>query len=121
MRDINQEKKAAKDWLTKTKGEMSEDALIYLAATGFDRSENCQSAKHCEEGACYCIQATFPTPDHYHLYLNLRQQYLKWLKLGIIAGSLDEKTFSRLKKERRNLNENRKIKRKSKTNLSRHL
>ena len=110
MMDINQEKKAAKDWLSRTEGEMSEDALIYLAATGFEHSENCRSAKHCEEGICSCIQATFPTRDHYQLYLDLRNQYLKWLKFGILTAATDNKTFSKLKKERRRLNEIRKIK-----------
>ncbi len=110
MMDINELKKAANDWLNKTDGEMSEDALIYLAATGFEHSETCHSAQHCEEGICACIQATFPTPDHYQLYLDLRRQYLKWLKFGILTAAIDNKTFSKLKKERRRLNENRKIK-----------
>ncbi len=101
--DMNQ----AKLWLNKTEGEMSEDQLIYLVATGFEECPDfCASKKYCEDGACACIRATFPTPDHYHLYLSLRKLFLDWTKQGIIAGSINKEVFLKLKEARRKLDEN---------------
>lgn len=89
MIDIRQDMKQAEAWLEKANGEMSEEQLIYLAATGFvECSDFCGSKEYCEDGACACIRATFPTPDHYHCYLLLRQRFLGWTKTGLVAGAL---------------------------------
>ena len=106
MIDMRKDMKEAETWLDNTEGEMSEDQLIYLAATGFvECPDFCGSKKYCEDGACACIRATFPTPDHYHFYLALRQTYVGWMKQGIVAGSVDKEAFYELK-ARRKLNEN---------------
>ena len=105
MIDINEDMKQAEVWLNNTEGEMSEDQLIYLAATGFeDCPDFCGSKKYCKDEACACIRATFPTPDHYHCYLLLRSKFLEWTKQGIIAGAIYKDAFDELK-ARRKLNE----------------
>ena len=106
MIDMRKDMKEAEAWLDNTEGEMSEDQLIYLAATGFvECPDFCGSKKYCEDGACACIRATFPTPDHYHCYLLLRQRFLDWTKQGIVAGALYKEAFDELK-ARRKQNEN---------------
>jgi len=106
MIDIREDMKQAEIWLNKTEGEMSEEQLIYLAATGFEECPDyCGSKKYCEDGACACIRATFPTPDHYHFYLALRKQFLEWIKQGIVAGSVNKEALSKLEEARRKLNE----------------
>ena len=95
MIDLNEDMKQAEAWLNNTEGEMSEDQLIYLAATGFeDCPDFCGSKKYCKYEACSCIRATFPTPDHYHLYLLMRSQAIEWLKQGIIANAVSKEAFS---------------------------
>ena len=106
MIDINEDMKQAEVWLGETEGEMSEDQLIYLAATGFEECPDyCGSKQYCEDEACACIRATFPTPDHYHLYLILRDQFIQWMKQGIIASSVSKEAFNKLREARRKLNE----------------
>ena len=105
MIDIRKEMRRAEAWLDNSEGEMSEDQLIYLAATGFECVDSCQMKKYCKDEACACIRATFPTPDHYHFYLALRSQYLAWMKQGIIAGSISKDAFDEIK-ARRKRNEN---------------
>ena len=109
MIDMRQDMKQAEVWLNKNEGEMSEDQLIYLAATGFECVDSCQSKKYCKDEACACIRATFPTPDHYHCYLLLRSKFLEWTKQGIIAGAIYKDAFDELK-ARRKLNETSKTK-----------
>ena len=47
MIDIRQDMKQAEAWLEKTNGEMSEEQLIYLAATGFlECSDFCGSKEY---------------------------------------------------------------------------
>ena len=105
MIDLNEDMKQAEVWLNNTEGEMSEDQLIYLVATGFeDCPDFCGSKKYCKDEACACIRATFPTPDHYHCYLLLRSKFLEWTKQGIIAGAIYKDAFDELK-ARRKLNE----------------
>ncbi len=95
MIDLKEDMKQAEVWLNNTEGEMSEDQLIYLAATGFeDCPDFCGSKKYCKDEACSCIRATFPTPDHYHLYLLMRSQAIEWLKQGIIANAVSKEAFS---------------------------
>ena len=101
MIDMRQDMKQAEVWLNETEGEMSEDQLIYLAATGFECVDSCQSKKYCKDEACACIRATFPTPDHYHFYLTLRSHFIDLMKRGIIAGSFNTDAFDELKARRK--------------------
>lgn len=102
MIDTQKDMKQARSWLNTAEGEMSEDQLVYLAATGFQTCPDfCGSEKYCEDGACACIRATFPTPDHYHCYLLLRSKFLGWTKQGIIAGAIYEDAFDELKARRK--------------------
>ena len=86
--DIEKEKQAARDWLNTTEGEMTVDALIYLAAHGIDDCPDyCTSREVSDDDACRCIRSVFPSPEHYHMYLNLRRQFIDWTKLAIAASA----------------------------------
>ena len=101
--DIEKEKQASRDWLNNTKGEMSTDAIIYLAAHGIsDCTDFCASREVSEDDACRCIRSVFPTPEHYHLYLNLRRQFIEWTKLAIAASAINKSVPTTAQGEKNN-------------------
>tara|TARA_Y100000385_G_C12513048_1_gene392149 strand:+ start:168 stop:494 length:327 start_codon:yes stop_codon:yes gene_type:complete len=89
MIDVRDDKKQAEDWLDNGNGEMDADTLNFIAINGFEDCgrKPCFSAKACGSDACFCVRATFPSREHYQLYLALRERYLMWLKLGLIGAA----------------------------------
>ena len=71
MIDVREDKKQAEDWLDNGNGEMDADTLNFIAINGFENCgrKPCFSAKACGSDACFCIRATFPSREHYQLYL----------------------------------------------------
>ena len=65
------EEREAEVWLNEGNGEMDADALNLIAVTGFNNcgDELCLSQKTVGEDACACVRATFPSRDHYQLYI----------------------------------------------------
>jgi len=115
--DIEKEKQACRDWMNNSKGEMDTDAIIYLAAHGIDDcADYCTSREVSEDDACRCIRSVFPTPEHYHLYLNLRRQFIEWTKLAIAASATNKSVPRDLAQGEKNNEEE-----KSATSSDRHL
>ena len=87
--DQKRDEREAEVWLNEGNGEMDADALNLIAVTGFNNcgDEFCLSQKTVGEDACACVRATFPSRDHYQLYLCLRSRYLEMLKLGLISAA----------------------------------
>ena len=93
MIDVREDKKQAEDWLDNGNGEMDADTLNFIAINGFENCgrKPCFSEKACGSDACFCVRATFPSRDHYQLYLTLRERYLMWLRLGILGAATNGK------------------------------
>ena len=89
MIDVREDKKQAEDWLDNGNGEIDADTLNFIAINGFeDCGRNpCFSARACGSDACFCVRATFPSREHYQLYLALRERYLMWLSLGLLGAA----------------------------------
>lgn len=68
---------------------MDADTLNFIAINGFENCGRnpCFSARACGEDACFCVRATFPSREHYQLYLALRERYLMWLSLGLLGAA----------------------------------
>jgi len=102
MIDINRDKKLALQWLENQDGEMDSETLVYLSIHGFeDCADFCASKTYCPEGACNCLRQIFPTPNHYQLYLELRQIYLEWIKLAVISTATPKEEIDKISKDRR--------------------
>ena len=91
MLNVNKEKKERTDWLNGVSANtMSMDDLAQLVIYGVDECEDCHLfTKYCGVDGCTCIRSLFPHPEHYHLYLMLREMVVEIAAIAAI-GKQDE-------------------------------
>ena len=68
---------------------METERLVAIAVQGHEccpENEYCLSRKYSGVTACMCIRSVFATPEHYELYLCLRQLLLETELLEITEG-----------------------------------
>ena len=90
--DIKKDAKEAEEWENSESEEsISMDEIVHMAKNGVSFCEDyCASREYTGENRCYCIRSRFPTPSHYELYLLARDQFKKYLALGMLAMAVDE-------------------------------
>ena len=90
--DIKKDAKEAEEWENSDSEEsISMDEIVHMAKNGVSFCEDyCASREYTGENRCYCIRSRFPTPSHYELYLLARDQFKKYLALGMLAMAVDE-------------------------------
>lgn len=73
------------------KERMDIDSLIDLVVDGFYQCEGFCSSRNfdgCDK--CECVRNTFPTPEHFTIYLKLREAYLSMVDAAIMARHVKE-------------------------------
>lgn len=70
---------------------MDIEELIDLVTEGFYQCEGfCPSKSQYGCDRCECVRNTFPTPEHYTMYLKLREGYLSMVDVAITARHTKE-------------------------------
>lgn len=68
---------------------MDTERLVTIAVNGHkrcDEDEYCLSRNYSGEDACRCIRTVFSTPEHYELYLCLRQLIFEAEIIHAVSG-----------------------------------
>ena len=93
MLNINYEKEKLKDWLNGVDTTaMQLDDLAQLAVNGLPDCEDCKLfQKYIGEDGCTCIRSIFPHPEHYHLYLKLREIAVELAAIAFLGGLNDKR------------------------------
>ena len=80
------------EWLRGDSNEtLSFEEITMLAKHGLGRcGDFCFSRSICGDNACACVRNTFPTPQHYEVYLDARNFYLNALAKAAFAALMGE-------------------------------
>lgn len=93
FKDLIKDIEEAESWEQGTSTEALDLTHINdLAILGVGCTDDyCPSREACGEHRCICIREAFPTPEHYHLYLTIREQYKGIVALGLATRANKEK------------------------------
>ena len=88
--DVHQDTFEAEAWESPANDEALDIRRICdLAITGFEPCKDfCSSRETVGEHRCLCVRQTFPTPEHYELYLATRSKFKDLLAAGICSTVL---------------------------------
>lgn len=71
---------------------MTLENIVAISERGIERcQEDCLSRQICGEDACACVRSIFPTPQHYELYREARDFFLKTLAKATFAALISER------------------------------
>ena len=88
--DIQNEMAQAEAWeVEETDETMSVDEIADLASTGISFCQgSCTSRDLVGVHRCYCIRARFPSPEHFELYKEAREDFKRMVAIKVISVAL---------------------------------